>query len=232
MLDFPYLYMSFVAFYPGVLVYNGFLVFDVSNINSPLLIYQTWNLEPIPWYTWFTGHAKSCYIADTLFFLCSGRAGFDVYNITDPAAPNLVLTQNTPYSCDAIQVFNDTILVMDGLSLEVYRLVGTGIEETAVAHDRIGAVVIESYPDPFRNHMSIKYDLRNLSNRFEPILCFMNIYDVSGRLVKSIGNLTEHSGQITWYGKDDAGRDLPQGVYFVRLDAGDESYVRKVVMLR
>jgi hypothetical protein len=228
--DNPHLYLSFVEFSPGG-IYNGFLVFDVTNPNNPSLLSEITTLEPTPWYI-VVGHAKSCYLDDTLFYLCRGTAGFNVYDVSNAAVPILIATQDTPYSCDDIHVLSDTILVMDELSIEVYYLSGTGIEENPSTKDKTGLSVIEAHPDPFKNNVTITYDLRNLTNKRELAMCCVNIYDVSGGLVKSIGNLLDLSGQITWSGKDDAGRELPQGVYFVRLETDDECDVEKVVLAR
>jgi flagellar hook assembly protein FlgD len=41
-----------------------------------------------------------------------------------------------------------------------------------------------------------------------------------------------HESAIFWDGKDDSGRRLPSGVYFVRLEAGDFKQVEKAVLLR
>jgi hypothetical protein len=229
-INFPYLYMSFNTVLTGM-IYNGFLIFDVSDPSMPSLLSEIMTLEPMPWYI-MVGHAKSCYLDDTLFYLCRGRAGFDIYSVNDPLTPTLVLTQATPYSCDAVHVLNDTIFVLEGLSVEIYRLVETGIQESPLKADHVGLAAIEAYPDPFKTNVSIAYSLQSLLNKVEPGVCFLDIYDVSGRLVKSFGPLAEQSGQITWYGKDDAGRNLHQGVYFVNLNAEGKSYVQKVVLIR
>jgi len=48
----------------------------------------------------------------------------------------------------------------------------------------------------------------------------LNIYDVTGRLVKSFSRLTPDALRpmlITWYGNDNQGRQVSCGVYFIRL---------------
>jgi hypothetical protein len=37
---------------------------------------------------------------------------------------------------------------------------------------------------------------------------------------------------VTWPGRDDQGRKVPAGVYFIRFDTGDVTQVEKTVLLR
>jgi len=63
----------------------------------------------------------------------------------------------------------------------------------------------------------------------------VNIYDVSGRRVRELYNLSVFGGQIitmTWDGLDDNGRQVAAGVYFMRVKAGPQEQVQKVVIIR
>jgi hypothetical protein len=63
----------------------------------------------------------------------------------------------------------------------------------------------------------------------------INIYDVAGRRVRELYNLSVFGGQIitmTWDGLDDNGRKVSAGVYFMRIEAGTQEQVRKVVIIR
>lgn len=55
------------------------------------------------------------------------------------------------------------------------------------------------------------------------------VFDVVGRRV-CVPALT--GGFLTWSGKDDAGRDVPAGVYWVRVSDGVSTRARKVVLIR
>ncbi len=64
----------------------------------------------------------------------------------------------------------------------------------------------------------------------EPVL---SIYDVTGRLVKHYSHLTNHSfNQIIWPGTDDTGREVPAGIYFIRLQAGLKTLTEKAILLK
>jgi flagellar hook assembly protein FlgD len=59
------------------------------------------------------------------------------------------------------------------------------------------------------------------------------IYDVAGRLTKSVIDEKVKPGRYSedWKGKDDAGRTLASGVYFVKMITDDYKKTVKVVIL-
>ncbi len=94
-------------------------------------------------------------------------------------------------------------------------------------------------PNPFRNHLIIKFEIRNPKFETNPKSQILNtklqIYDATGRLVKSFNYQTiqpsDHPTTIVWNGTDDVGRKLPAGVYFVRLESEGIKQVEKVVKI-
>jgi hypothetical protein len=86
-----------------------------------------------------------------------------------------------------------------------------------------------NHPNPFNPTTRIPFSLAKAS----PIS--LRIFDLSGRLVwKLAGQDQWAAGQhaITWNGRDDAGRELPSGVYFYRLDADGNSATEKMTLIR
>jgi uncharacterized protein YdaT len=86
-------------------------------------------------------------------------------------------------------------------------------------------------PNPFAGTTMIRFSIPARS----PV--DLKIYDVRGRLVKSL--LTSDSGamaagmhEVVWDGRDNNRRTVASGVYFYRLSAGERSATRKMVMLR
>ncbi|MBA7611231.1 hypothetical protein ES703_18451 [subsurface metagenome] len=78
------------------------------------------------------------------------------------------------------------------------------------------------------SQVTINYSLPQTS----PI--FLKVYDAGGRLVKVLASDDAVAGKhsITWDGTDDRGRMLASGVYFARLDAGQEQRLAKIVLMR
>ncbi len=89
-------------------------------------------------------------------------------------------------------------------------------------------ILTSNYPNPFTNQTTIFYSL--------PVDCNVNlaIYNYSGRQVRSSEFKRKQAGnyQVFWDGKDDKNLDLENGVYFYKLDAGNYSAVKKIVLSR
>jgi outer membrane protein assembly factor BamB len=77
------------------------------------------------------------------------------------------------------------------------------------------------------------------STRFEWVLperarVELAVFDLAGRKVRTLVNerLEPGKGSVTWDGSGDDGSQVASGIYFVRLKAGTETAVGKVVRLR
>jgi hypothetical protein len=86
----------------------------------------------------------------------------------------------------------------------------------------------QNYPNPFNAGTVLSYSLE------APAVVEIAVYDVSGRRVALIERSSRGPGEYTrvWDGKDEGGRSLASGVYFLRLCAGQVEAVRKIVILR
>ena len=83
-------------------------------------------------------------------------------------------------------------------------------------------------PNPFRAGTRLAWSLAQ-SGPVE-----LALYDPSGRRVRVLerGVRSAGPGGVTWDGRDDNGRQLPPGLYFVRLEAGAARWGGKVVLAR
>ena len=61
----------------------------------------------------------------------------------------------------------------------------------------------------------------------------LEVLDVSGRRVRTLAAEFREAGphRVRWDGRDEGGRSVAGGVYWVRLEHGGESLVRKAVRL-
>uniref|UniRef100_A0A7C4TE06 T9SS type A sorting domain-containing protein n=1 Tax=candidate division WOR-3 bacterium TaxID=2052148 RepID=A0A7C4TE06_UNCW3 len=93
--------------------------------------------------------------------------------------------------------------------------------------------LLQIYPNPFQNYLVIRFQIPK--NGTGSIM----VYDATGRLVRHLydESTSQQAGmrkrdKIIWYGDDDLGRHLPQGVYFIALNLNGFSTVKKAVILR
>jgi hypothetical protein len=86
----------------------------------------------------------------------------------------------------------------------------------------------QNVPNPTSSVTSISYTLPKSSN------VSLKIYDITGRLVKTLVDQKVEAGNhiVCWDTKGDLGFTVTNGVYFCRLQAGDFSSMRKVIILR
>ena len=86
----------------------------------------------------------------------------------------------------------------------------------------------EPAPNPFRLSIDICYSLAHSG------LLNLKVYDVSGRPVKTLSSGIKASGYyaVTWDGRDDLGRAVAPGVYFIRIQAGNHTATRKLIRVR
>lgn len=80
--------------------------------------------------------------------------------------------------------------------------------------------IIGTYPNPFWDHFLVKTYL------FKPELISMDLYDLNGNKVKEVPEQQVEAG-LYYLSMD--GADLQRGVYILKLTAGGQEFVRKVV---
>ncbi len=92
-----------------------------------------------------------------------------------------------------------------------------------------GALVLaQNHPNPFNPQTVITFSLPRAQD------ATLRIYDISGRLVRSLvqGAQTAGMHEVTWKGRDDSGSSVASGMYFFRLVTEEGSLVRKMTLLK
>ena len=85
-----------------------------------------------------------------------------------------------------------------------------------------------SYPNPFTDRATIEYVLGERQN------VTIQIYNVLGQQVHTLVEAPKTAGvhHVTWNGQTRFGTPVGSGVYFYRLQAGDTTETRKMVLVR
>lgn len=102
----------------------------------------------------------------------------------------------------------------------------TAVREPDVAPP--AAALLQASPNPFRSSTTITFDLPEAG----PVL--LRVFDVRGRLVRTIEDGTMEPGRYTstWDGLDDRGLSVGPGLYFYRLETNSFRASRKAIRVR
>lgn len=160
---------------------------------------------------------------------------------TTPLAGSTRLVAATG-TCREAVLATVSFIVEDGTGLDSIRCVddlcrfvdqtGCEIEATSVNADDMttisGLALTVIGPNPMSSEIHLGID----SAREEATT--LSIYDVRGRLVRSLVSANVSSGRtiVTWDGRDEAGYRVHSGVYFCRLAQGQRSETKKIIILK
>jgi glycosidase len=119
-------------------------------------------------------------------------------------------------------------LSLDGREVAVYEFAGTTGVEPGDDPTRTGLHLERGYPNPFTRSTTIRYSLPAKAH------ARLGVYSVTGQEVAVLTDEEHGQGhhEVKWDGSDSAGQDLVSGIYFLFLDAGNQTRTSKVMLLR
>jgi len=94
-----------------------------------------------------------------------------------------------------------------------------------------GDYLSQNYPNPFNPVTTISFSLTSEQLQNAELI----IYNLKGQKVRTFTNQQikqTPDQQLTWNGTDDSGKPVSSGLYFYRLNAGDFSESRKMLLLK
>ena len=115
------------------------------------------------------------------------------------------------------------------VSIPVVLQVDYGVADVSVGRGTPRAVVLEAArPNPFAASATLQYALPTAQ------AARLVIYDASGRAIRILARGTAAAGyhSVEWNGRDDAGRAVPAGVYFARLQTEGQSLTQRLLHIR
>ncbi len=88
--------------------------------------------------------------------------------------------------------------------------------------------LLPNVPNPFNPRTEIRFELS------APQQVSVRIYDVTGRLVRELvsGSLAAGPHSRVWQGRDNSGRQVPSGAYYVRFVTGEKVENQKIMLLK
>ncbi len=86
----------------------------------------------------------------------------------------------------------------------------------------------QNYPNPFNPTTTIKFSLGKRE------IVSIIVFDITGKKIKSLVNQELSAGdhEIQWNGKDENNRQLPSGIYFIRMHSSNYQRTIKVTLLK
>ena len=108
----------------------------------------------------------------------------------------------------------------------------TGVSITGVNqiyHESINGYKLEqNFPNPFNPSTTIRYSITSPEN------VSINIYDVSGQLVKEITKDHNQAGEyeVIWGGMNNYNQKVSSGAYFYQITAGNYVEAKKMILLK
>ncbi len=105
--------------------------------------------------------------------------------------------------------------------------IATGVKDNQSNLPR-SFTLFQNYPNPFNGSTIISYTLLRKSN------VQLEVFNLLGEKVRRLIEKEQPAGahRITWDGMDSMGNSLPSGVYLYRLKIGNESLVKKMVLIK
>jgi photosystem II stability/assembly factor-like uncharacterized protein len=121
------------------------------------------------------------------------------------------------------QFLNESLGYAVGKS--VYKYAAPLSVESLATRDR---ALLESVPNPFSLRTAFTFELP------KPVAARLTIFTPGGReIIRLVDEPLAPGRHVrSWDGRDARGQEMPGGVYFYRLDAGDRTLVRKTLLLR
>jgi flagellar hook assembly protein FlgD len=148
-----------------------------------------------------------------------GRPVFE--SITMAEEELLALYPNNPMIARQIQTMSKlgSALTRIGLIDEV-----VGVGDNVPHQTALG----QNYPNPFNPKTTIRFNLE------KPSKVTLKVFDVRGSLIATLAdeNLPAGPQHRVWNGSNDHGQFVASGTYFYRLEAGDKSVSRKMLLLK
>jgi hypothetical protein len=168
-------------------------------------------------------------ISEGVAYVGGVDAGLIVIDVSVPTAPYVLGQLNTPGSAGGVAVSGDHVLIADqsaGLQVMLRQCAASGIAEGETSPP--GSPWMSLSPNPSRSSVTIRFDLRSET------ATGLEIFDPTGRRVRRlrVGHFGSGYRELTWDGRDEAGRSLANGMYFVRITGPGDDVTRGVALLR
>jgi hypothetical protein len=153
------------------------------------------------------------------------------YAISYPSCFNWIT--NTPNVCYLNQS-QGTYYITAVTDSDNYVIVNNYVRASVVTvnnkYRQLTGQNLSCWPNPFSTSVSISLEKRTAKSELRNMS--LGIYDITGKLIYKLDQRGSHSAfrisSIVWDGRDNRGKIVPKGAYFVNLILPDKSLSRKI----
>lgn len=210
---------SMVPITQGLPMYGAANRIMLSDGDGDLIYTGTWDLDPPTFY-------QLCF--HVVYTSTSGdiengggvQRGRRYYQYIHPSSVNGTIEYPATFELPELAWMNDSLTVEDPPDFL------TSIDGGEFLPSQYS--ISQNYPNPFNPVTRIQYHIPEQS------LVKLQVYDVTGRLVKVLQNKEQDAGThiLSWNGVDESGKNVASGVYFVRIQAGTFNEAIKMMLLK
>jgi len=225
-------YCDFKNFFRGIAIWCNVYGFGQDTINYPSPLVYGCNVHSSVggFYGWpcdydivilYGGFLDNCYLGFGSYY-----ADTTLGNPIDTIGDGICTTTSTNESQQKFYMV-DGVVNQRGDTL----LTGINEDEIEILPTTSQHLILKNcYPNPFDNFTTIEFELKKSSTNVSLI-----VIDSKGNRVKTlIINQPYSIGDynVKWYGDNDAGQKVPDGIYFNKLVSGNSLLVKKAIVVK
>jgi hypothetical protein len=183
-------------------------------------------------YTWQTSNAdtnlgKNCFSSSDSMNLWIGCEVGYILHTSDGGQNWSCENVGTTEEVTSISAVSNTFVWAATADSTLWGLGVTGIAGQDAPQITTPARSLKAYPNPTRGHLTVSYTVTT------PGHGSVRVYDITGRLVKTIASGPQGKGEYTlnWNWRNE-GRTVSSGVYFIKSSNAGSSAVERIVLIR
>ena len=126
--------------------------------------------------------------------------------------------------------FYDTFGVMDIITDKGIAIIPGSVSVDNIGFDSIfKEIKLGNYPNPFNPTTTISFSTTESTESTE-----LAIYNIKGQKVKTLVNekLDVGTHQVVWDGKDESSKPVSSGIYFYKMNNGEYTSTRKMILMK
>lgn len=223
---------TFKEIMAGIAIWcNPYSIQDTINYPSPLM-YNCNIMKSVQGFYWppsfndhvilYGGFLDNCYLGIPFSNTADTTLGYPIDTIGDGIC-------NTSSTCSTTPRF----YLVDGVVNPRGDTVITGINDEEIEVLPTTSKYLElnnNYPNPFSNYTSIEFELFKKNSEVS-----LMVYDSKGNQVKILFQNRKYPiGKycVKWYGDDEKGNKVSEGVYFYKLISENKLLVKKAIVVK